>query len=322
MSSSELLTVAHLGAAWGPEPVLNDVSFSIAVGERVALVGPNGSGKTTLLRCLAGLEPTTGGTIHLAGEEIGGKPPHRRGLGMLRQDPTLFPRRTVGENIAYGLEVAGRPIAEQDARVDELATLLHLERLVDRAPATLSGGERQRVALARTLAPRPRLVLLDEPFAAIDPQLRTELMVAFVDALRATGTAALHVTHDRDEALFLGDRVMILQAGRLEQVGEPAAVFAGPANARVARFLGYNLLATPAGELAVHPRDIVLHRGEGSSAVPAVVIALGQGDPGPVVYLRTDDGRRVEARPASLPAGLKLGDHVGLTWTAGRSLPS
>lgn len=321
MSSSELLTVSGLGAAWDGVPVLHDVSFAVAPEERVVLVGPNGSGKTTLLRCLAGLEPITRGSIRLAGQELQGRPPHRRGLGMLRQDAALFPRRTVAENIGYGLEVAGVATAEQDARVDELAALLHLEGLVDRDPRTLSGGERQRVALARTLAPRPRLVLLDEPFAAIDAELRSELMVEFVQALRATRTAALHVTHDRHEALFLGDRVIVLQAGRIEQIGPPAQVYDAPANARVARFLGYNLLASPHGEVAVHPRDVELRAADAPSGVPATVLGVGPTDAGVVVYLRTDDGRRIEARPAAAIAGLRVADRVRLAWTQGRDVP-
>lgn len=320
MSSSELLRVDHLGAAWDGAAVLHDVSFTIGDNERVALVGPNGSGKTTLLRCLAGLELTTAGIIAFAGAALTGRAPHRRGLGLLRQEPALFPRRNVAENIAYGLEVTGKPVAEQEARVAELAALLHLEPLLDRDPRTLSGGERQRVALARTLAPRPRLVLLDEPFAAIDPELRAELMVEFVQALRSTGTAALHVTHDRDEALFLGERVLVLLGGRLEQVGPPAAVFAAPANARVARFLGYNLLPMSDGELAVHPRETRLVPGAAGPGPAATVTAIGQGDPGPIVYLRTDDGRRIESR-AEPPQGVRIGDRLRLVWSTARSVP-
>lgn len=321
MSSSELLSVEHLGAAWGGTPVLTDVSFSIRSRERVALVGPNGSGKTTLLRCLVGLEPITTGRIALDGVDIGSRPPQRRGIGLLRQEPALFPRRTVAENIVYGLEITGRSPDEQETRLAELARLLHLERLLDRSPATLSGGERQRVALARTLAPHPRLVLLDEPFAAIDPELRTELLVDFVDALRATSTAAVHVTHDREEAFFLGERVMILQDGRIVQVGAPAEVYESPADARVARFLGYNLLAGPDGEVAVHPYELTLNPSPAPGTLRATVLAVGPANRGMVVYLRTDDGRRLEARPLERPTGLAAGSVVGVTWAKGRPVP-
>ena len=321
MSSSELLVVDHLGAAWGTSPVLHDLSFTIRASERVALVGPNGSGKTTLLRCLVGLEPTTSGQVRLEGADIGSRPPERRRIGLLRQDPALFPRRTVAENIVYGLEVAHRPVGEQEARLRELATLLHLEALLDRAPGTLSGGERQRVALARTLAPRPPLVLLDEPFAAIDPELRAELMVDFVDALHATSTAALHVTHDREEAFFLGQRVMVLQEGRIVQVGSPAAIRDAPADARVARFLGYNLVPGPDGEVAVDPHEMVLSSPPDPRSLRAVVLAIGPADRGCVIYLRTADGRRLEARRADGPEPLAVGSSVGVGWTRGRPLP-
>lgn len=321
MSSSDLLVVDHLGAAWGETPVLSDISFTIGAAERVALVGPNGSGKTTLLRCLVGLEPTTGGRIRLQGIDLGPRPPERRGIGLLRQDPALFPRRTVAENILYGLEIARRPVEQQEARLAELARLLHLEALLDRAPGTLSGGERQRVALARTLAPRPSLVLLDEPFAAIDPELRTDLMVDFADALHATATAALHVTHDRDEAFFLGERVMILLDGRVVQVGPPAAVLDAPASARVARFLGYNLLRGAEGEMAVHPRDILLRSPPGADELRATVLAIGPAERGSVVYLRTDDGRRLEARGTGWPIGLVAGTAVGVSWSQARPVP-
>ena len=195
MSSSEaLLQVRHLAAAWDGVPVLHDVSFEVRPGEFLVLLGPNGSGKTTLLRCLAGFEAITGGGIVLAGRDLARVPPHRRGVGLMFQDAALFPHRTVAENIAYAPLLQRRPLDEVTAEVDRVARLLHLEGFEDRRPETLSGGERQRVALARTLAARPRLVLLDEPFASIDAELKAELRTEFRRVLRADGIAAVHVT--------------------------------------------------------------------------------------------------------------------------------
>ncbi|MCI4336645.1 MAG: ABC transporter ATP-binding protein [Thermoplasmata archaeon] len=321
MSSSELLHVDRLSASWGKVPVLHAITFSIARAEHVTLLGPNGSGKSTLLRCLAGLEPVTGGTIELSGRSLAQVAPQRRGIGMLFQEPALFPRRTVAENIAYGLEIAHRSLGEREERVDELVALLHLEGLEDRMPDALSGGERQRVALARTLAPRPPLVLLDEPFASVDAELRAELTAVFGAALRSSSTASLHVTHDREEAFFLGERVLVLQSGRLEQSGRPADVFRSPANARVARFLGFNVLPGPDGEVAVHPSSVQLVP-SAVGQLTAVVVAVGLTGPERLIHMRAEGGRRVEVRGSTGGPAPKVGDLVGLDWPATAPLPA
>ncbi|MCI4349092.1 MAG: ATP-binding cassette domain-containing protein, partial [Thermoplasmata archaeon] len=167
MSSEPLLSVHALSTSWGRTPVLRDISLEVQRGEFVVLMGPNGSGKTTLLRSIAGFQRSDAGSIRVGGRSIDDLPPHRRGIGMLFQDAALFPRRTAWENVAYGLEIAHRGPSEVEARVRELFELLHLGGLEARTSDALSGGERQRVALARTLAPGPSLVLLDEPFAAV-----------------------------------------------------------------------------------------------------------------------------------------------------------
>ena len=224
-SSSGGLEVRGLSAAWGGVPVLRSISLDVAAGEYFVLLGPNGSGKTTLLRCLVGLERPTSGTVRLGGTDLTERPPHRRGIGLMFQDPSLFAHRTVYENIAYAPLLQRRARPEIDEEVGRLVALLRLDGFEDRDPATLSGGERQRVALARTLAARPRLVLLDEPFASIDPELKAELRGEFRRVLGALGTAAIHVTHDREEGLFLGDRVGLLFSGALESVGPPTEVY-------------------------------------------------------------------------------------------------
>jgi ABC-type Fe3+/spermidine/putrescine transport system ATPase subunit len=316
-SSRPLLRVTSLSAAWASTPVLRDVNFEVATGEYFVLLGPNGSGKTTLLRILAGLEAPTGGTIELAGEDLAGRPTHRRGIGLMFQDPALFPHRTVRENIAYAPMLQRRPMAEVEAEVHDLVQLLRLEGFEDRSPEALSGGERQRVALARTLAARPKLVLLDEPFASIDVDLRAALRAEFRDVLRARATAAIHVTHDREEGLFLADRLGLLFDGRLANVGTPDAIFRAPPDARSARFLGYNVGRVQGREVVVDPHDVRL--ATAPPGVPATVATVGPVGRERVAILRTDSGERWEARGTDGLEHAVSGEKVFLRWD--RSTP-
>ncbi|WP_402468783.1 ABC transporter ATP-binding protein [Isoptericola aurantiacus] len=214
------------------------VSLDVAAGEIVALLGPSGCGKSSLLRAVAGLEPLAHGSVAFDGANLAGVPVHRRGFGLLFQDGQLFPHRDVGRNVAYGLEVQGMPRPDREERVAELLDDVGLAGYARRAVVTLSGGERQRVALARALAPRPRLLLLDEPLSALDRQLRERLAVDVRDALRSTGTTAVFVTHDHTEAFTVADRVAVMDAGRVLQVDTPDLLRAEPASVRVAEFLG------------------------------------------------------------------------------------
>jgi ABC-type Fe3+/spermidine/putrescine transport system ATPase subunit len=314
-SSDPLLSVDRLSAAWEGVPVLRDVSFDLASGEFLSLLGPNGSGKTTLLRCIAGLESPTAGSVRLRGELLGDRPTHRRGIGLMSQEPALFPNRTVLENVAYAPLLARRPEPAVRAEVGRLLDLLRLRGFEARRPDQLSGGERQRVALARTLAARPAVVLLDEPFASIDLELRAELRTEFRRVLRELGTAALHVTHDRDEGLFLGDRVGLLFDGRLEAIGPPRTVFAHPSSARAARLLGYNVLASGSGAVAVDPTEVRLGPTSGGGA-GATVLAAGTTGRETVVSLLLDDGQRIEARRPRAEAEPRAGDRVGVAWGA------
>ncbi len=320
MSSSDpLLAVDRLSAAWDRVPVLRSVSLSVDAGELLVVLGPNGSGKTTLLRCLAGLEAPTAGTVRLAGVDVTARPAHLRGIGLMFQDPALFPRRSVYENIAYGPLIQRRPRAEVEREVDELVALLHLDGFEDRRPHQLSGGERQRVALARTLAARPRLVLLDEPFASIDAELKGELHAVFRQALRARGTAAIHVTHDREEGLFLGDRVALLFDGVLDAIGPPDAVYRHPTSERSARFLGYNVLVDRSGgRQAVAAEDLELVA-PGTEGWIGTIRAVGTVGRERLVILETPAGDRLELRTPAPVAGLEVG--LPATVRPSRSIP-
>ena len=314
--SSELLAVRDLRASWDGTPVLRGISFDVRVGEFVVLLGPNGSGKTTLLRCLAGLEAIDGGGIELNGVPIERWPTHRRGIGLVSQEPSLFPHRTVVDNIAYGALLQRLPPAEVVRRVEGLLETLDLGRFRDRYPTQLSGGEAQRVALARALAPEPALVLLDEPFASVDPELRGELRAEFRHLLAERNVAAIHVTHDRDEGSFLGERVLILIDGSVVQEGAPREVYARPRTAAIARFLGFNILPGPTGPVAVLPEGVSV-QAAGGSGVPATVIASGPVGRSLSIHLRLADGTRVEARRPLGDGNVPVGARVVLAWSEG-----
>ncbi len=227
---------------------VDGVGLDVGTGEVVALLGPSGCGKSSLLRAVAGLEPVAAGEVTWDGESVVTVPVHRRGFGLLFQDGQLFAHRDVAGNVGYGLR--GDPGAAE--RVAGLLELVGLPGQQRRDPATLSGGERQRVALARALAPRPRLLLLDEPLSALDRALRERLATDLRAALLATGTTAVLVTHDQDEAFAVADRVAVMDAGRLLQVAPPAELWRAPASREVAAFLGYEAFV-PASSPAAGP---------------------------------------------------------------------
>jgi ABC-type sulfate/molybdate transport systems ATPase subunit len=237
---------------------------------------------------------------------------------MLFQEPALFPHRSVWENVAYGLGVQRRPRPEIDRRVEEMLELLRLRSLANRAAEALSGGERQRVALARTLAPNPALVLLDEPFASVDVEIRRDLRSTFRRALAATRTAAVHVTHDRDEGLLLADRVVLLSEGRVRQTGAPEAVYSAPASPEVARFLGYNVASEEGVPVAVAPTDVeITAHGAGRHAGRVALSGFdGEGD---LVEVELEDGRRVECRPRGAVPRPRVGELVGVRFR--KSIP-
>jgi ABC-type Fe3+/spermidine/putrescine transport system ATPase subunit len=225
-----------LTVRYGPVTALETLDLDIARGEIFVLLGGSGSGKTTLLRCIAGFLAPNSGTLTLGGENITALPPHRRPVNTMFQSYALFPHMDVARNIAFGLR--GMKRAERRDRVEQLLDLVRLAGFGSRRVTELSGGQQQRVALARALAPRPRLLLLDEPFSALDRGLREATRAEFFTLVRGVGTTAILVTHDQDEALATADRIGVLDAGRLAQVGTPMEIYERPASQFVARFLG------------------------------------------------------------------------------------
>ena len=240
----------------GGPAALDRLDLAVGPGEYLAVVGPSGSGKSTLLRAVAGLEPLDAGRILLDGRAADHLAPADRDAAMVFQDQPLYPHLDVAENLAFGLRARRRPAAEVARRVAEVAALMGVGDLLRRAPATLSGGQRRRVALGRALARSPAILLLDEPLSGLDGPLRDELRGALAEAHRRTGATTLHVTHDQAEALALGDRVALLDAGRVAQVGTPAEVYRRPATRSVAAFFGSPPMNFLAGEMLA---DRVLH---------------------------------------------------------------
>ncbi|MET2010445.1 ABC transporter ATP-binding protein [Microbacterium chocolatum] len=234
--------VERARAAYADHDVLHDVDLEIGAGERVSVLGPSGSGKSTLLRVIAGLHPLRSGRIVIDGEDVTRLPPEARGIGLVPQEGALFPHLDVAANIGYGIRGLRLRSAHRDARVRDLADVVGLGDLTRRRPHELSGGQRQRVAVARALAHEPRLVLMDEPFSALDAGLRQQVRDDVAQILRDRGVGVALITHDQEEALSLGDRVAVLRAGRIVQVGSPRTVYTAPADAWTARFLGEALI--------------------------------------------------------------------------------
>lgn len=235
-----ILKLAGVTKAFGPTLAVSDVSLSIYEGELLTLLGPSGCGKTTTLRLLAGLERPSAGTIRIGEDVVAGPdtfvPPENRDVGLVFQDFALFPHLTVKENVTFGLPDMAED--DRDDRLNELLELVDLKGFEDRTPDQLSGGEKQRIALARSLAPEPAILLLDEPFSNLDVRLRVEMREEVRRILKTAGVTAVSVTHDQEEALSISDRVAVMHEGRIEQAGRPETVFQNPESRFVASFLG------------------------------------------------------------------------------------
>jgi ABC-type sugar transport system ATPase subunit len=233
------VSIVNLGKRFGhAPPSLENINIEIRPREFVVLVGPSGCGKSTLLRCVAGLEKPTQGQILFDGKRVDDLPPAERGVGMVFQDYALYPHMSVKENLSFGLTIKKFPKAEIETRVQEAAAMLGLEALLDRKPAQLSGGQRQRVAIGRALVKRPAVFLLDEPLSNLDAQLRAQTRLEIAALHRRIGSTTVYVTHDQEEAMTLADRIVVLKAGRLQQVAAPLDLYRNPVNRFVASFIG------------------------------------------------------------------------------------
>ena len=312
------LTIEHLEKSFGPNRVVKDFNLTIEKGEFISLLGPSGCGKTTVLRMVAGFETPTSGAIHIDGKDVVRLRPNQRSIGMVFQAYALFPNLTVAQNVGFGLKVNGTAKQEIQSRVEEMLSLIGLPDLGARYPFQLSGGQQQRVALARALAPRPQVLLLDEPLSALDAKIRVSLREEIRAIQQKLGITTIFVTHDQEEALSISDRIVVMHQGIADQVGTPFEIYNNPATRFVAGFVGtLNLMEAkvidaekgvttiggapvilgrplPEGKatLAARPETIRLGRAPGKDTVLTGKIT-GVNFLGSVIRLRADVGGQV-----------------------------
>jgi sulfate transport system ATP-binding protein len=303
------IDVRNVSKAFNGFKALDDVSLSVPDGSLTALLGPSGGGKSTLLRVLAGLERPDGGDVLFSGESVTTLPAEQRGVGFVFQHYAAFKHMTVRDNVAFGLKIRKRPKREIRARVDELLALVHLDAFAERYPSQLSGGQRQRMALARALAVQPRVLLLDEPFGALDATVRKELRDWLRKLHDEVHTTTIFVTHDQEEALEVAQQVAVINAGRIEQTGTPDDLYERPANPFVMGFVGP---VSRLGDQWVRPHDIDLLEDHEDGALQALVervarvgfevrveTVLGDGSPVPVLATRQQVDE-LELRPGQI----------------------
>jgi sulfate transport system ATP-binding protein len=303
------IDVRNVSKSFNGFRALEDVSLSVPDGSLTALLGPSGGGKSTLLRVIAGLEAPDSGEVLFSGEAVTRLPARDRGVGFVFQHYAAFKHMTVRDNIAFGLKIRRRPKAEVRARVDELLALVHLGGWADRYPAQLSGGQRQRMALARALAVQPRVLLLDEPFGALDATVRKELRDWLRRLHDEVHVTTIFVTHDQEEALEVAQQVAVINAGRIEQTGTPDDLYEQPANPFVMGFVGP---VSRLGDTWVRPHDIEVLEDPADGAIQALVervarvgfevrveAVLGDGTPLPILVTR-DGADELELRPGQL----------------------
>ncbi|MCX2728071.1 ABC transporter ATP-binding protein [Thermomicrobium sp. 4228-Ro] len=306
MARVELVEVTK---RYGQTIAVDRVSLDIAEGEFVTLLGPSGCGKTTTLRMIAGLIEPSDGEIRFDGRVVNHIPPHKRNIGFVFQFHALFPHMTVADNIAFGLKIRGRPKAEIAQRVEELLELVNLQGFGTRLPAQLSGGQQQRVALARVLATDPQVLLFDEPLSALDRNLRDQLKYSILELQRRTRKTAIYVTHDQSEAFAISDRICVMNAGRVEQVGTPVELYLQPRTEFVANFVGDNNVLrglVVRTELRDDGQRGVLIRSNGIELHAVDPHGLQIGDPA-VVFVRPENIEIVSDDPIGSPDTLLEG---------------
>ena len=287
------IEVRHISKRFGDFVAVDDVSLEIPDGSLTAVLGPSGGGKSTLLRIIAGLERPDSGEVLLGGQDATGLAPQRRDVGFVFQHYAAFKHMTVRDNVAFALTVRKRPKQEIRERVDELLELVQLQGFADRYPSKLSGGQRQRMALARALAAKPRVLLLDEPFGALDARVRAELRDWLRRLHAEVHVTTVFVTHDQEEAMVVADHVAVLNQGRLEQVGDPAELYDRPASEFVLRFLGD---AFKLGDGFVRPHEITLGRFPSDDAVEVEIERLVVVGADMRIELVDGSGERMTAR--------------------------
>jgi multiple sugar transport system ATP-binding protein len=303
------IAIDNVTKSFGSFIALERVDLHIADGEFLALLGPSGCGKTTLLRIIAGLETQSSGSVKIGGREVSGLPPRKRGLAMVFQNYAVFPHMTVRQNVGFGLRMAGADSARIERQVARAATLLHIEPNLDRYPAQLSGGQRQRVAVARALAIEPAVLLMDEPLSNLDALLRLEMRAELKSVLREAGTTTIYVTHDQTEAMGLADRIAVLHAGRIQQIGPPDEVYAFPATTFVGGFVGsppMNFLTLPVESGRVRLGALTLASPSGCEG--KIVLGVRPEDLQPTVA--------AEGFPFAIQVTEPLGPHIVLTGEA------
>jgi putative spermidine/putrescine transport system ATP-binding protein len=274
--ADEFLRIDNIVKSFGGNTVVKNVTLSLAKGEFVSFLGPSGCGKTTILRMVAGFEHPTSGRIHIEGKDITDLSPNQRKVGMVFQAYALFPNMNVAGNIGFGLKVAGVGREQTASRVEEMLKLIGLSGFSKRYPFELSGGQQQRVALARALAPRPRMLLLDEPLSALDAKIRVSLRQQIREIQRELGITTIFVTHDQEEALSISDRIVVMNAGNVEQVGRPFEIYNRPATRFVATFVGQlntlNATVADAGKKTVSIDGQIV-------AIPSLPSTMKTGEP-------------------------------------------
>ena len=264
--AAEVLSLRGVRKAYGPVLAVDDLDLTVEAGALVALLGPSGCGKTTTLRMVAGFETPDTGSIRIGEREVAALPPHRRNLGMVFQNYSLFPHRTVAENIGFGLRMAGVARAERDRRIEEMLDLIRLPGRGDMYPSQLSGGQQQRVALGRSLIVNPKVLLLDEPLGALDKALRESMQFEVRAMQQRLGITTLLVTHDQEEALSMADRVAVMNRGRILQIGSPNDIYDRPQSRFVAEFLGTSNIFE--GRVSPDGTALLVPGGNGDVAVP------------------------------------------------------
>ncbi len=330
-----MLIIENIHKLYEGKPLLRGVSFQVGQGETVCLLGASGSGKSTLLRIIAGLEEAESGRVLWAGADLSGVPVHRRNFGLMFQEYALFPHRSVAENVAFGLRMQNLPRDEIQHRVSEALERVNMAEFGHRRVTDLSGGEQQRVALARALAPRPRLLMLDEPLGALDRALREQLEAFVRGLLHETGIPAIYVTHDQEEAFAVADRLILLHDGLVEQEGTPAEVYQRPVSAWAARFFGLSnllpgkvvskdplLVETVLGEFQATPSGI--HPPSLQQAVTLLLRPIGAQPAGADAVGNRIDGQIVDAvfRGAGYQVSLRTGSDQVFTFILANPLPA